>query len=258
MKPGLLKYPGGKSYLAERIASRVGRSWKCYVEPFLGGGAVLLQVRGTGERVGADVYEGLIDLWQHVRAHDPEFVAGVRRLRYDEETFLHWGRCEALTPLDRAIKCLVTHRFSRGGTGRAFAWSERLRGGKPGDVNAWENFVARLEGISKCVRGVEFLCESAFTLIPRLDSLSTVFYLDPPYVHETRVSTSLYAHEMSYADHERLITLLRTVRGRVLLSGYAHPLYDSLGWHRTVWDMPCNQGQTKTKSRRKEVLWENR
>jgi DNA adenine methylase len=105
---------------------------------------------------------------------------------------------------------------------------------------------------------MRFYVASAFEVIPFFDSPNTTFYLDPPYIHETRVSKSLYRHEMTLADHERLIDLIRTLKGRVLLSGYAHPLYDSLGWHRTVWDMPCNQGQTAEKSRREEVLWDSR
>lgn len=43
MTPGLLKYPGGKSYLADKIVYYLPRgTYARYVEPFLGGGAVML------------------------------------------------------------------------------------------------------------------------------------------------------------------------------------------------------------------------
>lgn len=57
--------------------------------------------------------------------------------------------------MGRAVGTLVRRRMSRGG-GRSLAWSERLRGGRPGDRNAWETFqaghlprvVARLRGVA--------------------------------------------------------------------------------------------------------------
>jgi len=260
MTPGLLKYPGGKSYLADTIVYYLPRgTYARYVEPFLGGGAVMLAygARPGIQRIGSDVYPGLMTLWQHVActAVRDEFLSAVRALSYTQETFEHWRDMTPVTPLDAAIKTLVTHRFSRGGDGRSFAWSDRLRGGKPGDLNAWENFVTALPGISRSVSDVTFEQRDVLEAIDLYDAPDTLWYMDPPYVHGTRVSTGLYKHEMTDAQHLALVTRLRTLRGACVVSGYRHPLYDSLHWHSVAFNVPCNQAQTSTKSRREEVLW---
>jgi hypothetical protein len=57
----------------------------------------------------------------------------------------------------------------------------------------------------------------------------TLFYLDPPYLHETRSTTDEYGeHEMTEADHAELPGVLRQVRGKVMLSGYPSELYESI------------------------------
>ncbi len=58
------------------------------------------------------------------------------------------------------------------------------------------------------------------------DSPSTCFYLDPPYVLSSRRKGRCYHHETSEQDHKRLLRCLLHVEGMVLLSGYAHPLYE--------------------------------
>jgi DNA adenine methylase len=49
-------------------------------------------------------------------------------------------------------------------------------------------------------------------------------------------------------------------RGRVAVSGYAHPLYDRAleAWERIEFDMPNHAGQGRSKQRRVEILWLNR
>lgn len=259
MTPGLLKYPGGKSYLADTIVYYLPRgTYTRYVEPFLGGGAVLLSygARKGIQRIGSDVYPGLVTLWDTVRENTAAFMLAVSELKYNKETFMYWRDMRPGNDnLNQAIKTLVTHRFSRGGDGRSFAWSTRLRGGLPGDLNAWNNFVAALPAISKSVRDVRFELRDVLEAIELYDSPQTLWYMDPPYVHTTRVSTGLYKHEMTDAQHLALITRLKTLRGACVVSGYRHPLYDSLGWRSVSFNVPCNQAQTTTKSRREEVLW---
>lgn len=64
------------------------------------------------------------------------------------------------------------------------------------------------------------------------DAPDALHYVDPPYVHSTRgfdaggTHRTSYRHEMSDKDHAALAKLLRKVKGMVVLSGYACPLYD--------------------------------
>lgn len=251
--PQFLKYHGGKFYLRHWIQSYLPRH-QLYVEPFLGGGAVLQTVRGP--RIGADIDERLINLWQMLTT-SPAFEDTVRRLTYDENTWNCWHeRVSPVSDVDAVAK-LVSLRFSRGGLGTAFAWSDRLRGGQPGDVNAWENFKSALPQIRDSVREVIFEWQPYQRTFSKYDMPGTCFYCDPPYLPETRTARAAYEHEMTYKQHQELCDYLLACRGTVVISGYANHLYDCefRNWRRVTKDMPNNSGQGSDKQRRQEVLW---
>ena len=88
------------------------------------------------------------------------------------------------------------------------------------------------------------------------DSLDTLHYVDPPYLLETRNTvTRGYRHEMTFADHERLLDCLLDLAGMVVLSGYPSELYDNrlAGWHR----IEHPKAYDGAGQRRQEVLWVN-
>ena len=63
-----------------------------------------------------------------------------------------------------------------------------------------------------------------------------------------------YAHDMTAADHGRLLAELPRLAGMVVLSGYASPLYDAelAGWRRVERKVMADGAQPRT-----EVLWLN-
>ncbi len=90
---------------------------------------------------------------------------------------------------------------------------------------------------------------------------NTLFYCDPPYLHETRATTGEYEHEMSRSQHCDLLDMLGAVQGKFLLSGYRSNLYDwkakACGWHRVDFDLPNNAAGGKSKRRMTECVWAN-
>jgi site-specific DNA-adenine methylase len=105
-------------------------------------------------------------------------------------------------------------------------------------------------------------------ILERYDWEETWFYLDPPYVPDTRVSKKMYAHEMTLDDHKDLVSLMLKGKGKYLLSGYDDPVYQPLtdaGW-TDKWDeeaLRVSYGFAKEyekedkKSKRSEKLWYN-
>jgi DNA adenine methylase len=91
------------------------------------------------------------------------------------------------------------------------------------------------------------------------DGSDTLFYLDPPYVYQTRTARDAYQYEMDDQQHARLIEAIFSCRGKVVISGYANKLYDHAlrGWERHEIDMPNHSSQSKCKQRRIEILWLN-
>jgi DNA adenine methylase len=97
------------------------------------------------------------------------------------------------------------------------------------------------------------------TLIPQYDTAETLFYLDPPYVMATRGKKDAYQYEMPDGMHHRLLSLIRNVKGKVILSGYKNQLYDDAleGWFSTEKaGMSTTRIHAPSKSAT-EVLWMN-
>jgi DNA adenine methylase len=99
----------------------------------------------------------------------------------------------------------------------------------------------------------------ALDFIRKYDSPQTLCYADPPYPHEARTATDNYEHEMSRQDHVELLNLLRSIEGKVMLSGYGNELYDTVlsDWHRVERPTKVQTGSAEKKSDRIEVLWMN-
>jgi DNA adenine methylase len=124
----------------------------------------------------------------------------------------------------------------------------------------WQSLPRALAIVARRLTGVRILHGSAFEVIPMYDSPETWMYIDPPYYHPTRVGTNWYDYEMSGLDHLRLLRLIKTLAGKVILSGYPHRMYDNelAGWDRVEIDVSLSCGITRgvgTRNRRTEVLW---
>ncbi len=99
------------------------------------------------------------------------------------------------------------------------------------------------------VSALDFLSSYAF-------GSSVFFYLDPPYLMETRSSKrAYYAHEFAtIAEHTKLLRLIKCLPGAIAISGYAHPLYfkELSDWHYVTWPSVTRSGRVAT-----EYLWMN-
>jgi DNA adenine methylase len=80
-----------------------------------------------------------------------------------------------------------------------------------------------------------------------------VIYCDPPYLPTTRLRSRVYRFDYTETDHVRLLTTLRSLPCRVILSGYPSNLYDDLlqGWTTDTFVAKAHDGL------RKEKLWFN-
>jgi DNA adenine methylase len=91
-------------------------------------------------------------------------------------------------------------------------------------------------------------------------------------VASARKSQHLYAHECSDDFHRRLLELLLTVEGAVVLSAYNSEIYQPLaqaGWAKREWQTACHMaargrgskihglGSALKHAPRTEVLWIN-
>ena len=93
------------------------------------------------------------------------------------------------------------------------------------------------------------------------DAPTTLHYVDPPYVHDTRYSGAktgrIYRHEMNDKDHLELLSNLLELEGMVMLSGYPSDLYtDVLKYWKRV-DTKARISSYRGTDTRIECLWIN-
>lgn len=262
-----LKWHGGKHYLAKRIVGLMPPHIH-YVEPYAGGLSVLLarDPEGVSEVVN-DLDAGLTNFWRVLASPKcfEEFRRIVEAVPFSEVEWEGAGRpgfryCG--TPVvDEAVKFFVRCRQSMAGRMDSFGplSRTRTRRGMNEQASSWLNAVGGLPAVHGRLKRVVVLCRPALDVIRQQDGPGTLFYLDPPYLHETRRTTGEYAFEMSEADHAALLGAVRTVRGRVMLSGYPSRLYDEAlaGWGRRAFELPNNAAAGAEKERKTEVLWCN-
>lgn len=262
-----IKIHGGKHYLARRILSTF-TDHKVYVEPFGGGLSVFLnKTPKTCQTVIHDSNPELFDLYFAFKYLPQRMIESIQALEYTQAVF-DSAKMESTRRSDdivtRAVGTIVRSRFSRGGMGKDFAWSDRLRGGKPGDVNSWETYKALLPQIANLFNEKVFVRDptNGWTVMEEEDGETTLHYADPPYLHATRTARKVYDFEMSEEDHLRFLATCNGLRGKVYISGYRSEMYDDLlpesRWDRVEFDMPNHSGQGDKKQRRVECLWISR
>jgi DNA adenine methylase len=263
-----LKWHGGKHYLAPRIISLMPPHVH-YVEPFFGGGSVLLQKPYQGiSEVANDMHGELANFWRVLQKPElfKRFQREVEAIPFSQP---HWHEAreaveqadEDSDPVDRAVSFFVYCRQSHAGgmTGFATLSRNRTRRDMNEQVSSWLTAVEGLPAVAKRLRRVVILNQDACRVVRSQDGPKTLFYLDPPYMHQTRVSTSAYDHEMSGEQHEALLEVIVGCRGKVILSGYPNPLYDRrlAAWRVVDIQIDNKMSGTKSKPRMTERLWLN-
>lgn len=283
-----IKWHGGKYYLRKWIIDLMPPHLH-YVEPFFGSGGILLArdpnrnwmatgdekltaaIQGCSE-VANDLHGELINFWR-VLQNKEQFEAFRFKIELTpfSQTEFEDARDHAasepngepVSNVDRAVRFFVLARQSRQGLMRDFATlsRNRTRSRINEQVSAWLNVVQGLPDIHERLRNVVILNQPACEVIRKQDGDHTLFYCDPPYIHETRSTTGEYAYEMTENQHRELLELLSGITGRFMLSGYSSPLYTEwekrFGWNRHDFQIDNKASSSKLKEIKTECLWCN-
>lgn len=257
-----LKWHGGKWYLATKIVALMPNHTH-YIEPFAGGLSVLLakDPEGVSEVVN-DLNGDLTNFWKVLQK--PSYFARMRRtleaVPFSEN---EWRDAEkpSSDPVERATRFFIRCRQSLAGRMGGFAplSRTRTRRGMNEQASAWLNAVEGLPAVHARLKRVAILNHDALDVIREQDGPDTLYYLDPPYLGETRTAETVYTHEMDAEKHAELLDTIRGCKGRVMLSGYPSEMYDRRlqDWTRYEFALPNQASGGKQKRRMTEVIWCN-
>ena len=189
----LLKWAGGKRKLAEAIVAHTGRQFNRYVEPFLGGAAMLLHL-APPHAICSDINVELVnfyqvvqhqvdELWHEINInylphHAEEFFYHVRKMDRDPRTM------DAMTPMQRAARFVYLNKTCYNGLWRV---------NRHGQNNApWGKYQhptildeANLMAVHQYLSENDVkILQADYAVTARLAEAGDFVYFDPPYDDE--------------------------------------------------------------------------
>jgi len=249
----VLKINGNKFCLAQWIISHFpdDKENMTYVEPYCGGANVLLNKSKSKVEVINDIDLSLVNIYRALRDEPKDFIRKLNLCKYCEETFKKaLVKTDHEDYLDTAINEFIRRKMSRNGLKKVF--SNRPHSKQSGNVNAWETTLKSLPEISERLNGVFIFNKKAIEVIQTFNATDTLLYCNPPHLLENHVSKTVYSSELSTDDHIELAHLLNNFSGKVVLSGYASPLYN-----RLYKDWNSNKKKIANQKNKTEMLWKN-
>lgn len=258
-------YFGSKVKLASRIVD-LFPPHRGYVEPYAGSLSVLLAKRPSVMEVVNDLDGDLMTFWRVLRDRPADLVHVCSLTPHSRAEYnAAWPLADDLDDLERARRVWVKLSQGRSGSLRSTGWRyhENPNGRASSMPRTVHGYVRRMLDVAERIREVTLECLPALEVITRYQrDPDTLLYVDPPYLFDTRSRTGIYRHEMGdEQSHRTLAAALAGSKATVVLSGYAHPLYDDdlyAGWHRTTMRAGTGQNATVGWQERTEVLWSNR
>lgn len=255
-----LKWPGGKRWIASRLAPLLaahltGR----YFEPFLGSAAPFFALRPS-DAILSDSNSALIATFRTVAESPDRVIAAVWRFSNSAECYYRVRRSRPRTEVGKAARFIYLNRT---------AWGGLYRINRKGEFNTPFGNTGRVICRSRPLFAASALLSQVglhtadFESMIDLSAEGDVVYADPPYVSESSGHEAFirYASDkFLWRDQIRLADAAQRAVSRgakVFVSGRASfgvaDLY--LGWHRVPLERACNLSRRINGSRKfDEVL----
>jgi len=254
----VLRYFGGKWILAPWVIENLPPH-EIYIEPFGGAASVLMRKPTCYHEVYNDLNAEIVNVFRVLR--NPVLAVELERaLRLTPFARLEYDDAfnASSEPVEVARRTIIRAFMGFGGnsvsggakTGFRSILLTTLRGTTP--PTEWVSYWDAVPAFHERLATVAVENRDALELMALHDSPEALFFVDPPYVHDTRNEKHGYVFEMTNEDHAKLVTLLKGMKAMVVLCGYDNPLYDELGWEKRKKNTYADGANART-----EVLWLN-
>jgi DNA adenine methylase len=262
-KAGLVSYYGGKMMIAKKIIAFFPKNHITYVEPFCGGGSVLLQKEPSKIEVLNDNDEYVVNFFRVLQQPDKfeKFQRIITLTPWSRKVFDHAKANMAITTNDvyKAVYWFIVLRQSFSSMSGTWSYdiissTRNMLKNISGNISGWFGAIDLLPEFVKRLMRVQFECGDYSDIIKRYDRPITLFYVDPPYWNIQYE----YRHTFTKRDHIKMLVLLKQVSGKVVLSGYRNEVYDRMlkSWNRMDINTFSSASLTK-RNARVESLWMN-
>jgi DNA adenine methylase len=221
-----IKWPGGKRWIAARIAELITPQLTgTYFEPFLGGGAVFFHMLPK-RSVLADINGDLILTYRSVRNDPDGVIRAIRRHPVTAEEYYRIRESDPKRPLRRAARFLYLNRTAFGGLYRVNLngkFNVPYGGGERITASFWRTDI--LKRASNGLRGARLEVADFESIIDRA-GVGDVVYCDPAYTvaHDNNCFVRYNESNFSWNDQERLASAAFRAarRGSMVIVSNAH------------------------------------
>jgi DNA adenine methylase len=236
-----LKWVGSKQQIMDEVLALYPTQMNNYIEPFLGGGSVLLgllslrqqgKIQINGNLYASDSNPNIIGLYQNIQSHCEELIDALQTIvtRYSaiqgttvnrnattleealssRESYYYWTRFtfngisqdKKVSPRGSAMLLFLNKTCFRG------VYREGPHGLNVPFEKQHQNptifDAAHLRQVSELIQGVRFTCQG-FEASMAIAEKRDVVYLDPPYVPETTTSFVGYTVDGFSAENHALL-----------------------------------------------------
>ena len=246
-------YWGGKTEHVDFILPLLPADDAVYVEPFGGSAAVMLARQPAPMEIYNDINGEVVLFYRVLREQPEELIAAINLTPTSrEEFYIACYDTREISDVERARRFWIKAAQSRNGIvwkASLSAWSRMssnrracIRRGRAKNVARTEVFKNALWPVVDRFLKVQIDNSPALEVVEHYDSPDTLFYCDPPYLHETRTDKAGYTScELSLADHDALAQALTQCKGRVAVSLYDSDVLQELyppGIWRRYYDKP--------------------
>jgi len=205
MIKSVLRYPGGKSRVAQKIVSLIPQSIKEFREPMVGGGSIALVLKQTLPHIKVwinDLNYDLICFWKTLRDYPEELTKELKRIKslYKDgrRLFEEFSSQEGGSEFERAVKFFVLNRISFSGTTYSGGFSQQAF-----EKRFTESSIERLRKASKIIQDFK-ITHGDYERLLFEEGGDVFIFLDPPYYSTT--SSKLYGRRGNLHtgfDHQR-------------------------------------------------------
>lgn len=226
---------GGKYSHLDFILPHLPEDATHFCDVFGGSAAIIINRKPSLIETYNDIDSELVNFFEVLRNDGEEIIKAISLTPFSrEELLLACKPEENLSKIERARRFYVRARQTRTGLAQTSSegrWAHCVltsRAGMAGAVSRWLGAIEGLPEIVQRLQRIQIENSPALEIIERYDTIDTLFYLDPPYVHESRTDTKAYGYEMSDLDHFELASVLNQIKGRAVISGYRTKFYDEI------------------------------
>ena len=229
----ILKWAGGKTQMLGELLVKVPISYRRYIEPFFGGGALFFALQPTSAII-ADSNPELINMYCQLANHVDEVISCLKNYENTSELFysvrsLDW---ECLPKAEAAARTIFLNKTCFNGLYRV---NKKGQFNVPFGKYKKPNFcnVEALYAASQALKKADIVCGDYLFVLEHYAQPGDFIFLDPPYLPVSEYSDfKLYTKEQFYEeDHVELSRMVMRLHERgcqVILTNSNHPLVHEL------------------------------